>query len=92
MITAQCFNCRHLREEPPSDGWGFACAAFPKGIPEEALTGNRDHREPVDGDHGVRFEPVGVDLDPDQNDGDGGLLEQSPGAFGRGFYEGLGDG
>jgi len=38
---------------------GFmACAAFPDRIPQEILTGLYDHREPYQGDHGIRWEPL----------------------------------
>jgi hypothetical protein len=39
---------------------GFlACQAYPQGIPPRVLTGDIDHRFPLPGDHGLRFE-----LDP----------------------------
>jgi hypothetical protein len=47
---SQCVYCRH---------WipGGTCAAFPEGIPQAILENEIDHREPVLGDHGVRFAP-----------------------------------
>jgi hypothetical protein len=33
-----------------------ACAAFPAGIPERVWNNELDHREPIDGDHGLRWE------------------------------------
>ena len=38
------------------DGPGWACAAFPGGIPEEISVGGFDHRRPYPGDGGVRFQ------------------------------------
>ena len=32
------------------------CAAFPDGIPPAVLDNELDHRQPIDGDHGIRFE------------------------------------
>jgi hypothetical protein len=31
------------------------CTAFPDGIPDEVYYNELDHRQPVDGDHGIRF-------------------------------------
>ena len=35
------------------------CAAFPDGIPKQVLYNGLDHRYPVDGDHGLRWESNG---------------------------------
>lgn len=63
---SQCVWCRHRSEG------GRRCRAFPKGIPEAIATNGHDHREPFDGDSGVRFEPevieiefVGVESEPE---------------------------
>jgi hypothetical protein len=45
-----CIFCRHLK-----DGQ-VRCAAFPRGIPDEILFALHDHREPYEGDQGIRFE------------------------------------
>ena len=34
------------------------CAAFPDGIPDDIWEGRNDHAQPVDGDHGIQFEPL----------------------------------
>jgi hypothetical protein len=50
-LSPICSFCRHLR--------GFRrCDAFPDEIPLAIWTGENDHRRPVDGDHGIRFEPL----------------------------------
>lgn len=34
------------------------CRAFPGGIPDVILENQIDHRSPVEGDHGIRFDPT----------------------------------
>jgi len=48
---SQCADCRHWRG-------GTKCAAFPERIPGTILRNEHDHREPYEGDNGIRFEPV----------------------------------
>ena len=36
----------------------LACDGYPKGIPDEILDNEADHRDPVNGDKGLRFKPV----------------------------------
>lgn len=50
-----CMKCRHLFENSPGQ-YGFRCAAFPHGIPEEILSGEVKHTRPYPGDNGIRFE------------------------------------
>lgn len=50
-----CVYCKHLNHERYEPGRLF-CKAFPEGIPEAIIANETDHREPVTGDHGVRFE------------------------------------
>jgi hypothetical protein len=47
---SQCVYCRYWTP-------GGTCTAFPEGIPQAILANEVDHREPVLGDHGVRFTP-----------------------------------
>jgi hypothetical protein len=50
-LSLVCSSCRHLR--------GFRrCDAFPEEIPLAIWVGENDHRLPVAGDHGIRFEPL----------------------------------
>jgi hypothetical protein len=54
---ALCFWCKHfdtisLQERDAS------CAAFPNGIPEHIWYLKYDHREPHEGDNGIRFEKL----------------------------------
>lgn len=57
---AACPLCKHLltqRGEAPR------CTAFPEGIPEHIIAGEEYHLEPIEGDHGIQYEP----LDPLQD-------------------------
>ncbi|MFH1569527.1 MAG: hypothetical protein ABIL09_16140 [Gemmatimonadota bacterium] len=51
----QCAGCRHFN---PADYSGNYCAAYSDGagIPWPILRNEHDHREPYEGDRGVRFE------------------------------------
>ena len=49
MMTTQCAICKHYTGL-------LECEAFPKGIPQDILTGEVDHAEPYKGDKGIRFE------------------------------------
>lgn len=55
-----CTHCMWLIREQPGglrrDG-SDRCGAFPDGIPQAILDNEADHRQPVDGDQGIRFEP-----------------------------------
>jgi hypothetical protein len=51
--TPICMYCKHYQR----DAEGFACAAFPDGIPEAIITSETDHRLPVKGDHDIQFQP-----------------------------------
>jgi hypothetical protein len=53
---SQCVSCRHKH-----DG-GAWCDAYPKPsvIPEAILRNTADHRQPYEGDHGIRYEDVRV--------------------------------
>ena len=55
-VFPACFRCKHLR--PPSGDWVMRCDAFPgeKGIPDVMLEGKNDHKGPLPGDRGIRFE------------------------------------
>lgn len=50
--NSSCRTCRHHLV-------GQRCMAFPEGIPDDIWTGRNPHTEPVDGDHGIRYEPLG---------------------------------
>ncbi len=45
-------TCQFFRRGAPT----LTCDAFPGGIPDDILCSRVDHREPVAGDNGVRWE------------------------------------
>lgn len=51
VIPTQCDACVRL-----SKGGAPTCEAFPDRIPQRMLTQLGDHRRPIEGDHGLRFE------------------------------------
>ena len=53
MKTIQCGSCLRYRGD-------LACDAFPDRIPEKILTGEHDHTNEYDGDHGIRFSDSGL--------------------------------
>jgi hypothetical protein len=52
----QCSACLHLAVDPEQ-----TCAAFPDGIPDEIWWNRADHREPFEGDGGIRWTPLDED-------------------------------
>lgn len=57
--ASQCGFCTHFRSPIGTDRKEPFCAAFPDGIPDKVYGNRVDHRQPVDGDHGVRWESDG---------------------------------
>ena len=52
-------NCQWFRGiVGPTEDPVFVCEAFPLGIPEEILSGENEHREPVAGDGGLTYLPL----------------------------------
>jgi hypothetical protein len=57
-----CDACVRLRKrsnpgsETSLDRWIPYCEAFPEEIPDEIYRGGFDHRNPYEGDRGIRFE------------------------------------
>jgi len=45
-----CVKCKHF---VPNE---WTCIAFPDGIPDVVAIEGNDHKEPIEGDHGIQFE------------------------------------
>lgn len=58
---SQCAACLYL----VASLGNWHCDAFPDGIPVEVKRNGLDHRQPIDGDHGVRFEALPGDEFPE---------------------------
>lgn len=56
FVAPICLGCTRFDRE--YKGYGYKCAAFPDGIPDSIIESRVDHREPVDGDRGIRFTPI----------------------------------
>jgi hypothetical protein len=60
VFPAQCYACSRLADvRDPDTGTRLVdtCAAFPGGIPGLMADGG-DHRDPLPGDNGLRFDPA----------------------------------
>jgi hypothetical protein len=55
---SQCDACQRFVSwlATPNLAGQSHCAAFPAGIPDRVYHNGLDHRQPIDGDHGIRFE------------------------------------
>ena len=57
---SQCSVCVHFRSPFDFPGKTEAfCDAFPGGIPDSVYSNQADHRQPIEGDNGVRWESDG---------------------------------
>jgi hypothetical protein len=57
MTGNACMSCVHFDASVRDRE---VCGAFPDGIPLKILLGKHSHRTPVEGDHGIRWEPKPV--------------------------------
>ena len=48
-----CVKCKHLNKDKSK-----SCTAFPEGIPKDILTGKVSHINNVEGDGGIKYEPL----------------------------------
>jgi hypothetical protein len=58
-LMPMCGYCVHLHTKPGSRRAliPWRCDAFPDGIPAAIIGNEADHRQSVEGDHGIHFEP-----------------------------------
>lgn len=54
MQSNQCITCKHYLGTNHNDK--PVCSAYTAGIPYTIMTGVRDHRKPLGGDNGIRWE------------------------------------
>lgn len=52
-----CVSCKHFNAEESQKLGKNVCSAFPLGVPFEIFMGFDDHREPFEGDNGIKWEP-----------------------------------
>lgn len=60
--ASQCSTCARFVSpfDRPDMTGGPTCAAFPEGIPDEVYWNGADHRQPIAGDNGVRWQSNGI--------------------------------
>lgn len=56
---SQCGACSRFRSPLLTGDDRATCEAFPDGIPDDVFRNVEDHRRPVDGDRGLRWESNG---------------------------------
>jgi len=56
VTVLECATCKRL-DRSELGRYVKRCEAFPDGIPDEILFGDRQHRDPFPGDQGLLYEP-----------------------------------
>ena len=57
--SGQCIGCKHYTMMS-------TCEAFPDKIPYEIISGHFIHTEPYPGDHGIMYDPIDADEEPEE--------------------------
>jgi hypothetical protein len=71
---SQCSTCARFVSPWASADYRATCEAFPQGIPQAVLDNTLDHRQPIEGDNGIRWQsdgrpyPGGDDVNGDEYD------------------------
>lgn len=63
-MTTRLILCQICRHHRPGRDTSLTCDAFPERIPQAILEWEADHRQPYEGDGGIRFE-LRDDLPPE---------------------------
>jgi hypothetical protein len=53
LLSAQCSFCANYDIKT-----GPKCKAYPEGIPADIWDGERSHRDPQPGDHGIQYKSI----------------------------------
>jgi hypothetical protein len=51
-FDVSCYKCKHFHDNE------ITCDAFPNGVPDSIMTSSVRHDHPINGDHGIQFEPI----------------------------------
>jgi hypothetical protein len=65
----KCQQCVHMHGFRPNLRRVFCCA-FINGLPLSVLNGEEIHDHPIDGDHGIQFQAIPDDFDPNPEPND----------------------
>jgi hypothetical protein len=57
MWVSPCHYCKNLTDMGGLDYKGWTCKAFPEGIDPQIVEGKKRHDEPIEGDHGLQYDP-----------------------------------
>ncbi len=56
-VLMACISCKNFNAKESMALKKYVCSAFPLGIPFEIVRGFDGHREPFEGDNGIKWEP-----------------------------------
>ena len=64
MLSKECADCKHyiglktIQIDEKEEGQTFdICSAYPDGIPDVIIDGIKSHKDPIEGDRGIQYEP-----------------------------------
>ena len=68
--SGQCIGCKHYTMMS-------TCEAFPDKIPYKIISGQFIHTEPYPGDHGIMYDPIDPDEEPEETEDQKSVLGPS---------------